>query len=115
MIEKIQVNGRRVETDEERCLVNTDDWNLQVAEQIADLEDIELSGDALWVVEWVRHYFEENQTVPETRTLLKNMQQHLGKERGTRKYLYTLSPYGYGQQACKIAGMRKPRKLRLDV
>ena len=115
MTNEIQVNGRRIETDEEGFLVNTDDWNHQVAEHIAGLEEIELSGDALWVVEWVRHYFEENQTVPETRTLLKNMQQNLGEERGTRKYLHTLFPYGYGQQACKIAGMRKPRKLMLDV
>ena len=36
-------------------------------------------------------------------------------EKATRKFLYTLFPYGYGQQACKIAGMRKPLKLMLDV
>jgi tRNA 2-thiouridine synthesizing protein E len=30
-------------------------------------------------------------------------------------YLYQLFPRGYGQQACKFAGMRKPRKLMLDV
>jgi len=29
--------------------------------------------------------------------------------------LYALFPYGYGQQACKIAGMRKPLKLMLDI
>lgn len=38
-----------------------------------------------------------------------------GKEPATRKYLYDLFPYGYGQQACEIAGMRMPRKLMLDV
>ncbi len=26
-----------------------------------------------------------------------------------------LFPYGYGQQACKIAGMRKPLKLMRDI
>jgi tRNA 2-thiouridine synthesizing protein E len=36
-------------------------------------------------------------------------------EKATRKYVYQLFPYGYGQQACKIAGMRKPLKLMLDV
>lgn len=29
--------------------------------------------------------------------------------------LYALFPHGYGQQACRIAGMRKPLKLMLDV
>ena len=38
-----------------------------------------------------------------------------GKEKAARKFLYQLFPYGYGQQACKIAGMRKPRKLMLVV
>jgi tRNA 2-thiouridine synthesizing protein E len=33
----------------------------------------------------------------------------------TRNYVYKLFPYGYGQQACKIAGMRKPLKLLLDL
>jgi len=32
-----------------------------------------------------------------------------------RKYIYNLFPYGYGQQACKIAGMREPKKLWLDL
>lgn len=115
MTAEIEFNGRRIETDEEGFLLNTDDWDRQLAEHIANGEGITLTGDALWVVEWVRRYFEENQTVPETRTLLKTMRSELGESRATRRYLHTLFPYGYGQQACKIAGMRKPRKLMLDV
>ncbi|MGD8875996.1 MAG: TusE/DsrC/DsvC family sulfur relay protein, partial [Gammaproteobacteria bacterium] len=53
--------------------------------------------------------------VPEARTLLKHLQTEWGKDKATRRYLYQLFPRGYGQQACKIAGMRKPRKLMLDV
>lgn len=115
MNKTIRVNGRRIETDEEGFLLDPDDWDAGVAAHIAAGEGIELENDARWVVDWVRRYFEENQVVPETRTLLKAMQRELGPERGTRKYLHTLFPYGYGQQACKIAGMRKPRKLMLDV
>jgi len=39
----------------------------------------------------------------------------LGAERATRRSLYRLFPRGYGQQAYKLAGMTKPRKLMLDV
>jgi sulfur relay (sulfurtransferase) DsrC/TusE family protein len=39
----------------------------------------------------------------------------LPKDKATRQYLYQLFPRGYGQQACKFVGMRKPRKLMLDV
>jgi sulfur relay (sulfurtransferase) DsrC/TusE family protein len=35
------------------------------------------------------------------------MQNLWGKDRATRRYLSQLLPRGYGQQACKIAGMRK--------
>jgi len=35
--------------------------------------------------------------------------------KSTRRYIYKLFPYGYGQQACKIAGMRQPKKLWLDM
>jgi len=47
--------------------------------------------------------------------MLKHMEQIWGSEKASRRYLYELFPRGYGQQACKIAGMRKPRKLMLDV
>jgi sulfur relay (sulfurtransferase) DsrC/TusE family protein len=39
----------------------------------------------------------------------------LPKDKATRRHLYQRFPRGYGQQACKFAGMRKPRKLMLDV
>jgi len=66
-------------------------------------------------VQYVRDNFEQRQSVPEARHVLKYLQEQLGRDKATRKYLYSLFPYGYGQQACKIAGMRKPRKLMLDV
>ncbi len=47
--------------------------------------------------------------------MLKHMEQIWGSEKASRRYLYELFPRGYGQQACKIAGMRKARKLMLDV
>ena len=43
------------------------------------------------------------------------METFTGKEIATRRYVYDLFPYGYGQQACKIAGMRRPLKLLLDL
>ena len=61
------------------------------------------------------NYFDEKQIVPQARFALKHLKTAMDDERGTRRYLYTLFPYGYGQQACKIAGMRKPLKLMLDV
>jgi len=109
------VEGEEIYLDNEGFLLNPEQWNLCVAEQIAEDLDIEMNDNHWMVVNFVREYFEFRQSVPETRFALKAMREKLGKEKATRKYLYSLFPYGYGQQACKIAGMRKPLKLLLDL
>ena len=102
-------------TDEEGFLMDPEQWNADIAKQIAESIFIDMNSEHWLIIDYIRHYFEEHQIVPETRTLLKFMKQAMGSEKGTRRYIHTLFPYGYGQQACKIAGMRKPRKLMLDV
>ncbi len=104
-----------IEKDNEGYLVNTDDWTIDVAKELARLESISMSDDHWTVIDYIRDYYEFNQAVPELRKVLKFMKESLGEEKATRKYMYSLFPYGYGQQACKIAGMRKPLKLMLDV
>lgn len=104
-----------IERDNEGYLLDPTDWNVRLAEAIAKEEDIQLTEDHWSVVNFVRDYFDEQQSVPEARFVLKHLKATMDDERGTRRYLYALFPYGYGQQACKIAGMRKPLKLMLDV
>ena len=108
-------DGRTLATDNEGFLLDPSDWSEALAEEIASREEVPLSADRWTVVRFVREYFEFRQSVPEARYALKAMREQLGAEKATRKYLYQLFPYGYGQQACKIAGMRKPLKLMLDM
>lgn len=109
------VNGQVLATDEEGFLLDPSEWNTDVAAVIAQQEGLPLDDQRWGIVCYIRDYFERNQSVPEARTLLKNLKQTRGESCATRRYLYQLFPYGYGQQACKIAGMCKPRKLMLDV
>lgn len=101
--------------DEEGFLLDPEDWNPGLMEAFAAEDDLELTPERREIIRYIRDYFESNQSVPEARVLLKHMQSIWGPERATRRYLYLQFPRGYGQQACKIAGMRKPRKLMLDV
>jgi TusE/DsrC/DsvC family sulfur relay protein len=111
----IEVNGTTLETDNEGFLLDPSEWDLDVARELARGEQLEMS-DAHWtVVRFVRDWFEYRHAVPEARHALKDLRHKLGEEKATRKFLYSLFPYGYGQQACKIAGMRKPLKLMLDI
>jgi tRNA 2-thiouridine synthesizing protein E len=111
----LHLNDKTIATDEDGFLLDPEEWEPELAELIARGQGLELD-DAHWeVISFVRGYFEEHRSVPEARKVLKHLAGRLGKERATRKYLYQLFPFGYGQQACKIAGMRKPMKLWLDL
>ena len=101
--------------DDEGYLQVPDDWTPDIAKDLALELEVELTAERWQVVRLVREHFEERQTVPEARVMLRRMKDTMGGEKGTRRYLYTLFPGGYAQHACKIAGMRKPLKLMLDV
>ena len=111
----LHVNGQTIELDREGYLVDPSDWNENVARAIAEKENIEMTNAVWEVVSFVREYYEQRQSVPEHRVLLKELRNRHGKGKATRKYVYNMFPYGYGQQACKIAGMRVPLKLLLDL
>jgi TusE/DsrC/DsvC family sulfur relay protein len=101
--------------DNEGFLLYPEDWNETVATAIANDLGLEMNEQRWEIVNFIRDHYESHQSVPEARTLLKGLRAIHGKEKATRRYVYDLFPYGYGQQACKIAGMRKPLKLMLDV
>ncbi len=111
----LEVNGKRIALDREGYLLEPADWDEDVACAIAAIEKIEMTDDVWEVIRFVRNYYEERQAVPEHRVLLQELRRRHGKAKATRKYVYTMFPYGYGQQACKIAGMRVPLKLLLDL
>lgn len=101
--------------DEEGFLLDARHWHPRLIEPLAAEAELPLTEERYAIIHFIRTYYETNQSVPEARVVLKHMRKHWGSEKATRRYLYRLFPRGYGQQACKIAGMRKPRKLMLDV
>lgn len=109
------VELRAMARDNEGFLLEPSEWNREVALAIASECKQALSDEHWQVIHFIRERYETTQVVPEARKLLRFMKEALGSDRGTRRYLYQLFPTGYGQTACKIAGMRKPLKLMLDV
>lgn len=93
--------------DEEGYLLDPSDWNENVAAALADGEHIHLSDEYWDVLHFMREFFEERQVAPDARFVIKHLAERWGGE--ARKQLFALFPYGYVQQACKIAGMRRPR------
>jgi tRNA 2-thiouridine synthesizing protein E len=95
-----------VSLDDEGYLTEPANWSEPIAVELARREGIALT-DAHWaVIRFMRDYYEQRHIAPDARFVLK----HLAETRGAdRNELFRLFPYGYVKQACKIAGMRKPR------
>jgi len=104
----ITIGENTFETDEEGYLVNLSDWSEEIANQIAQGENVEMSPNHWEVVNFLRRYYEEYQVAPAVRVLTKAIGKALGPEKGNSQYLYELFPYGPAKQACKIAGLPKP-------
>lgn len=103
-----QVNGHTVEHDEEGYITTLDDWSKELAEEIAETENIDMTNEHWAVVDFLREYYEEYQIAPAVRVLIKAIKKEMGPEKGNNKYMYELFPYGPAKQACKIAGLPKP-------
>ena len=95
--------------DEEGYLVDPAEWNEEIAEALARKEGIALT-DAHWaVIRFMRTYYEEHHIAPDARHVMKHLGEYRGPDQADRNDLFRLFPYGYVKQACKIAGMRRPR------
>ena len=95
------------ERDAEGYLIEPTDWNEDGARALAEEEKIQLDDDHWDVIHFMRDYFEEQQVIADARFVIKHLAERMGKD--ARKKLFELFPYGYVKQACKIAGMRRPR------
>lgn len=96
--------------DVEGYLFQPGDWDETLAHEIAKEEGIELNDNYWPAINFIREYFFEHDVAPDVRHLithLANANQCSKKE--AKKLVFDLFPYGYVKQACKIAGMKKPR------
>ncbi|MDE1989745.1 MAG: TusE/DsrC/DsvC family sulfur relay protein [Betaproteobacteria bacterium] len=93
--------------DEDGYLINPMDWDESWAEHFALQENIVLTEDHWDVIRFMRGYYESHLIAPDARFSIKHLAERFGSE--ARNKLFELFPYGYVQQACRIAGMKRPR------
>ncbi len=96
--------------DKEGYLVNPLDWTESVAATLASEEEIELDPRYWSVLHFMREYWMENRVAPDVRHVVDFLVEEKGLDKKLAKqHLFSLFPYGYVKQACKIAGMQRPR------
>jgi tRNA 2-thiouridine synthesizing protein E len=99
----IEINGKKIEVNEEGFLVNPEDWDEEVAKFLAKKEEgIENLSEEHWaVINYIRNYYLENKLAPMVRAVCKTTGLPLKK-------IYELFPSGPAKGACKLAGLPKP-------
>jgi TusE/DsrC/DsvC family sulfur relay protein len=97
------IAGTQVDVDGEGFLTNPEQWNEELAEQIARDAGIPGLTERHWlVVRFMRERYLQTGTAPSIRSL--------GKESGVPiKELYQLFPKGPAKLAARIGGIPKPK------
>jgi tRNA 2-thiouridine synthesizing protein E len=95
------------DVDDEGYLIDPTTWNTDVAAVFAEQENIQLTEDHWDAINFMRQYYAENEVAPDVRHVMKHLAKRLGPD--SRNAIFELFPYGYVKQACKIAGMKRPR------
>lgn len=94
--------------DKEGFLRNLSDWSPEVAVQIAAAEQLIVS-DAHWeILHLLRSYYQEYDSSPAMRALVKYCALNLGSDKGKSIYLMSLFPGSPAKLGSKIAGLPKP-------
>ena len=96
--------------DKEGYMLDPENWNKDLAMELAAEEGLELT-EAYWpVLHFIRDYWQQHKIAPDVRHVIKHLVELYGYDKKQAKQnVFTLFPYGYVKQACKIAGMQRPR------
>ncbi len=97
---------RMPDFDDQGYLFEPADWTEDLARELARQENIELTERHWEAIRYMRDFFQEHQVIPDVRFVMRHLGERFG---GSRNLVFELFPYGYVRQACRIAGMRKPR------
>ena len=98
-----------IKVDDEGYMIEPGEWNEDLAKILASEEDLELSVDHWKIIKFMRDHYNDHLTTPDSRVVIKYLADELSYGKDAKKQLFILFPYGYVQQACKIAGMKRPR------
>ena len=106
----MEINGKLIDLDPEGYLIHPEEWNREVANELAISESLELADDYWVVFDFMRAYYDEHGVPPDVRHTTKQMISDFNiDKKGAKAKLFAMFPYGYVKQACKISGMKRPR------
>jgi len=104
------VNGTKIEANDNGYLIDLQQWNEDVARVIAAGDDLELTDKHFDVLNYLRdEYINNGENQPSDREILKGMGGIWGTRVGSKE-MYELFPNQPSKQAGKIAGLPESRR-----
>ena len=99
----LEYKGKNVELNEEGFMINSADWNEEIAKMLAkDQENLdELTPEHWAIINFIRNHYNEKKLAPMVRSICKSTGLPL-------RQIYELFPSGPAKGACKVAGLPKP-------
>ena len=97
-----------ISIDAEGFLISLEDWNEDTARKLAKNAGINLTKEHWEILHQARNYYNDYQSSPANRALVKYIKTYLGKEKGRSIHLMSLFQENPTKIVCKIAGLPKP-------
>jgi tRNA 2-thiouridine synthesizing protein E len=106
-----EYDGKTIETNDSGYLLNPDDWSEGLAQVIATEEGLGELTEKHWdIINYLRdEYYNNAQTQPNERTILKAMGDKWGAKIG-QKDTFALFPLMPSKQGGKVAGLPESRR-----
>lgn len=96
--------------DSDGYLIDPSEWNEASAELIASETGLDLTESHWQILDFMRQFRASEGIAPDVRHVVEHLvAQEAIDKKIAKEFLFKLFPYGYMQQACKIAGFQRPR------
>ena len=96
--------------DSDGYLIDPEKWEESLVPMLAAEEGVDLKPEHWPVLGFMRQYWVSHQVAPDVRHVVGFLvEKHGFDKKSAKQHIFKLFPYGYVKQACKIAGMKRPR------
>jgi len=98
----VELGGKKMDIDEDGFIQDPNEWDENVAADLAKTEGVDALTDEHWVlINYLRNYYLKFGIAPMIRKVCKETKFDLKK-------IYELFPSGPAKGGCKVAGLPKP-------